>query len=199
MSTKHTNDEEIEDIQEDIIEFEDDVKFEENDSENAEISKDAKLKKLRQELKEMQKERDEYLTGLQRARADYINLQKSEEAKRKDLSKTMKIGLVEDLLPVLDAFDGAMSNQETWNQVDPKWRIGVEYIYQNLMKTIGDWGVEKEDAQMLVGKPFDPNLHEPAGHEESDLPEDTITKVIQSGYKIGETSIRAAKVMVSGK
>lgn len=197
MHNNQSNDEETIDLENETIQDDNEelLVFEDTDDQNAELSKDAKLKKLRSELLETKKQRDEYLASLQRARADYINLQKSEETKRKDLSKTLKIGLVEDLFTTLDAFDGAMANKAAWDAVDAKWRVGVEYIYQNLIKTLEDWGVTKIEA---LGKPFDHAYHEPASHEESsEYPPDTVIKVIQTGYQMQEFVIRPSKVVVS--
>lgn len=182
-------------IQLDMDPIDDDVVFEETDSQNVELGSAAKIKKLREELAQAKRERDEYLTALQRSRADYVNLQREEQKKREDLSKTMKIGLVEDLFTTLDAFDSAMMNRIAWESVDPKWRVGVEYMYQNLIRTLESWGVTKIDAQ---DRPFDPQLHEPVDYVESgDHPPDTVISVIQNGYQMGEMVVRAAKVRVS--
>ena len=173
----------------------DDVEFVETDSQNVELSSAAKIKKLRAELADAKKQRDEYLTALQRSRADYVNLQRDEEKRRSDISKTLKIGLVEDLFTTLDAFDSAMSNRTAWEAVDPKWRVGVEYMYQNLIRTLETWGVTRIDA---AGKPFDPQLHEPVDYVEStDHPPDVVISVIQNGYQMGDVIVRAAKVRVS--
>jgi molecular chaperone GrpE len=173
----------------------DDFVFEETDSQNVELGSAAKIKKLRDELAEAKRERDEYLTALQRSRADYVNLQRDEEKRRSDISKTLKIGLVEDLFTTLDAFDSAMSNRTAWVAVDPKWRVGVEYMYQNLIRTLETWGVIRIDA---TGKPFDPSLHEPVDYVEStDHPPDTVISVIQNGYKTNESVIRPSKVSIS--
>ena len=86
------------------------------------------VKKLRADLKQARKEKEEYLTGWQRAKADYVNLQKSEGEKYKELRTHVTTAMIEDLLPVLDSFDMAMSNREGWEKVDANWRIGIEYI-----------------------------------------------------------------------
>ncbi len=177
------------------LEDEEDFSFVESDEDgNALPAKDV-AKKLRAEIKKLRAERDEYLTGWQRSKADYVNLQKSEEQKRKDLRAYITTGLVEDMLPALDSFDMAMGNKEAWEKVDANWRMGIEYIQQQLLKALSDYGVEK------VGKAdetFDPNLHEAIENILTDdsSKDHTIASVIQSGYRMGDKVIRPARVHV---
>ena len=72
-----------------------------------------------------------------------MNLERSEETKRKELRAHITAGFVEDLLPTLDSFDMAFANKEAWEKVDANWRAGVEYIYQQLVRTVEDYGVKK--------------------------------------------------------
>jgi molecular chaperone GrpE len=153
------------------------------------------VKKLRDDLKKVRAEKEEYLTGWQRAKADYINLQKEMEQVRANTSLLTKEKIVESLLPSIDSFDMAMANKEAWEKVDPNWRTGVEYIYQQIITGLSDVGVEIIDK---IGIAFDPNLHQSI---ESVLTDDkskdhTIEKVIQAGYKIGERVIRPARVKI---
>lgn len=151
--------------------------------------------KLREDLKIAQKEKEEYLTGWQRAKADYVNLQKEMDQVRANTSLLTKEKIVESLLPSIDSFDMAMSNKEAWEKVDQGWRTGVEYIYQQIITGLSNAGVEIIDK---VGISFDPNMHESI---ESILTDDqskdhTIEKVIQAGYKIGDRVIRPARVNI---
>ena len=48
------------------------------------------------------------------------------------------------------------------------------------------------------GDTFDPNLHEAVMHiEDESLGENTVAQVLQKGYKLGDTVIRAAMVKVA--
>ena len=153
------------------------------------------VKKLREEVKKLQKEKEEYLTGWQRAKADYVNLQKDEESKRKELRNFVTLGLVEDLLPALDSFDMAFSNKEAWEKVDANWRSGVEYIRNQFIGAIESYGVSKIDQ---VNVAFDHNLHEAIETiVTDDINKDhTVASVTQSGYKISDKVIRPARVKV---
>lgn len=166
---------------------------------NALPAKDV-TKKLREEIKKLRTERDEYLVGWQRAKADYVNLQKESDERQKRTRELLIEDVINDFLPVLDSFDMAMANQEAWQKVEPTWRTGVEYIYQQLSRTIAEYGVIKIGT---VGEKFDPMLHEavenvPAEEESQDH---TIAGIIQSGYKmannLGDSRIiRPARVRV---
>lgn len=158
-----------------------------------ELPKKDIIKKLREEIKKLQQEREEYLTGWQRAKADYINLQKELDSVRRITSENAKEGFLMDLLPAMDSFDMAFQNKEAWESVDKNWRVGVEYIYQQLIKTLNDIGVSKIDS---VNIKFDPSLHESIGQVETTEKEKDhfVEKIIQAGYKLGEKVVRPAKV-----
>ena len=153
------------------------------------------VKKLRDDLKKARADKEEYLTGWQRAKADYVNLQKEMDQVRSNTSLVTKEKIVESLLPSIDSFDMAMANKQAWETVDKNWRTGVEYIYQQIITGLSDVGVEIIDK---TGIPFDPNLHQsiesiPTDDQSKDH---TIEKVIQAGYKIGERVIRPARVNI---
>jgi molecular chaperone GrpE len=151
--------------------------------------------KLRVDLKQARSDKEEYLTGWQRAKADYINLQKEMEQVRANTSVVTKEKMVENLLPAIDSFDMAMANKEAWEKVDQNWRTGVEYIYQQIMNGLADSGVERIDK---VGIAFDPSLHQSMETIVTDdqSKDHTVAKVIQAGYKIGDRVVRPARVNI---
>lgn len=173
----------------------DDVEFVETDGEGMEKKDREKLKMLREELKKAQSEARENLTALQRSRADYVNLKRELEETRDVTKRKTTEHVIMELLPTLDSFDMAMGNMDAWNAVDPKWRIGVEFIYGQLKTALENQGVRAIDQ---VNVPFDHALHESIGTADTD---DTsldhmIQKVVQKGYQMGERIIRPARVMV---
>ncbi len=151
--------------------------------------------KLRADLKQARSDKEEYLTGWQRAKADYINLQKEMDQVRANTSIVTKEKMVENLLPAIDSFDMAMANKESWEKVDPNWRTGVECIYQQIMNGLADSGVERIDK---VGIAFDPSLHQSMETIVTDdqSKDHTVAKVIQAGYKIGDRVVRPARVNI---
>lgn len=167
--------------------FQDDVEIEFEDAEVEAQGKGDKMKKLRNELAEVKKEKEEYLTGWQKAKADYINLKNEQEQLRKDLGAHVRATCVQDLLPVLDSFEMAMKG-EAWESVDKNWRTGVEYIRQQLQKVLEEYGVTE------IADPnadFDPNLHDPMESEDEGT---KIIEIIQKGYQMNGNVLRPAKV-----
>ena len=173
----------------------DDVVFEESTEDGDALPTKDIVKKLRDDLKQARAEKEEYLTGWQRAKADYVNLQKDEEGKRKDLKNFITSNIVEDLLPALDSFDMAFANKEAWEKVDPNWRNGVEYIHQQMLRFLADNNVIPINQ---INVPFDHNLHEAIETISTDeeIKDHTVASIIVSGYKIGDKVIRPARVKV---
>jgi molecular chaperone GrpE len=172
-----------------------DVSFVDSTEDGDELPTKDIVKKLREDLKTARKEKEEYLTGWQRAKADYVNLQKDSDAKYKELRTMVTGNMVEDLLPVLDSFNMAMGNKEAWEKVDANWRNGVEYIHQQFLRVLADNNVTALDQVDVI---FDPMLHEsietiPTEDESKDH---KIAQVVQTGYKISEKVIRPARVKV---
>jgi len=153
------------------------------------------IKKLREKLKATQKERDEYLVGWQRAKADLINARQRDEADKKEFVKFANEQLIDGLLPVLDSFELAFNNKESWEKVDKDWRSGVEFIYNQLKKALADAGLEEINP---LGKIFDPNRDEAAEYVsvESASDEHKILTVIQKGYSLNGRPMRPPKVKV---
>jgi len=175
-----------------------DMEFVESDEEGMALSAAKKGNDLKEKIKVLQKEKQEYLDGWQRSRADYANLQKTIDEDRKRMRGLIEENFIEDLLPVIDSFSMAMSNKEAWEKVDASWRTGVEYIYQQLMTVLKDRGFALFGA---VGETFDPALHEAVSEKETDDAKlnHKIAVVLQQGYKLGDNVLRAARVSVYKK
>lgn len=177
-------------------EFQDDVDFIELDEAGDEVTLRTKMKKLRGELRKAEKERGEYLAGLQRERADFINYRKGEDEWKKSVVARAKENFASELLPVLDAYDLAFSNKDAWEKVDKNWRMGVEYIQQQLLKVLSENGIE--EIQTKAGDPFDATIHEPMENIPTDdaKKDYTIAQVIQKGYKSNGVVLRPSRVKV---
>ncbi len=191
----NTNDEK-ENIDEEIDEPVDDVVFEETvEGEGEAMSKD-KIKKLREDLKKTQSEKADYLANWQKERADFINYKKGEDERKKQTLDFAREQFVEELLPVLDGYDMAFANKEAWEKVDKNWRMGVEYIHQQLIKVLADNGVM--EISPTVGDIPDSNLHDMIENVETDdeSKDHTVAQVMQKGYKITSRVLRPARVKV---
>jgi molecular chaperone GrpE len=154
------------------------------------------VKKLKEQLKSCQKERQEYLDGWQRAKADFINAKKREDEERGEFIKFSKKELLKELLPALDSFHTAFGNKEAWEKVDLNWRMGVQYIYSQLLGVLEKHGITLIDPK--VGESFDPKKHASIGtvavtEREQDH---TVAEVAQKGYALHGNILEPAKVKV---
>lgn len=131
----------------------------------------------------------ERLADLQRVTAEYANYRKRTEAGRV-AERERAIGeTVKGLLPVLDDIDraekhGDLTEGSAFATIAAKLRTSVERL-----------GVQPFGAP---GEPFDPQLHEAIFQQPSpDVDRETVAEVVETGYVIGSTLVRVAKVVVS--
>lgn len=150
---------------------------------------------LKEKLATCQAERQEYLDGWQRAKADLINAKKRAIDDQGLFLERIGTSFIEELLPVLDSFDMAFKNKEAWEAAPEQWRKGVEYIHSQLVAIITNRGVTILDP---IGKPFDHNEHHSvASVPVNDAAQDgVVISVVRKGYKSGTTIIRPADVQV---
>jgi molecular chaperone GrpE len=169
-----------------------DFSFESLD-EDGEESLKSTIKKLREKIKKLEGEKQEYLDLSQRTRADYVNFKKEVDTNRLAERKFATKRFIEELLPVLDSYDMAQGNKEAWEKVDQNWRMGIEYIFGQFRTVLENEGVTQFGK---VGDMFDPHLHESMQqvNVESESDNDKIMKVLQNGYKMGDSILRPARV-----
>jgi molecular chaperone GrpE len=176
---------------------EDDIKIEKDenldDSVVGEESAQETIKNLREKLKKALAEKQEYLTGWQKDKADFINSRKRDAESQKEFIKYTNESLISELLPVLDSFNMAMGNKEVWEKVDKNWRTGVEYIANQLKKVLENNGLTEVDP---IGQKFDPMRDEAI---EDGKESDIITTVVQKGYSLNGKIVKAPKVKVGQK
>ena len=148
------------------------------------------IEDLVKELEQCQKERDEYLNGWKRAKADFINYQK-DEAKRVDgIMKFSNEMLIRELLPVLDSFQLSLSVME-----DAGVRKGVEIIQAQFDEVLKKHGLEPVKS---IGEKFDPSLHEALAEVEADGQESgLVIEELSRGWKLNGKVIRPARVKIS--
>lgn len=145
------------------------------------------VKKLREKLKKCESDKQEYLDGWQRSKADVVNIKKRTETEKAEFAKYATENLIVDLIVTLDSFDMAFKGK-AWDAVDDNWKKGVEYIHSNLLNTLKNHGVEEFDP---VGEKFDPNKHHAVEGDEG-----TIKEVVRKGYSLNGKVIRPAEVKV---
>jgi molecular chaperone GrpE len=158
-----------------------------------------KLKDLKEKIARLDTEKKEILEESQRARAEFLNARKRLEEERVQERKRAQRQHVEELLPLCDSFQMAMSNAEVWEKADKSWRTGVEGIHMQLMNILNAYGVKQLDPS---GETFDPQKHEAVGTEEvaDKKREDAVVSVVQRGYEMTQDGntymVRPARVTI---
>lgn len=128
---------------------------------------------------------------LLRTAAEFDNFKKRTEREKLTVAEFAKAGLIKQLLPILDNIDRATLSEKG----SEDYIKGIEMIVKQFEATADNLGIE-EIAK--VGDTFNPELHEAVMHiEDETVAENTITQVLQKGYKIGSTVIRPAMVQVA--
>ena len=128
-----------------------------------------------------------------RALADIDNLRKRSIREREEAVIRTRSQLVEDLLPAIDAFKLGLNEAR---KVDPDGPVfsGFNMAVNQLESIMAEYGLVTLDP---TGETFDPSLHEAIRHEESDSEEGTILQTIRLGFRLGETLLRPASVVVA--
>lgn len=133
--------------------------------------------------------KDRYL----RLAADFDNYKRRSRQEQLETIQHASSELISRLLPGLDDLHKALDHKP--EGVDEAWVKGVELSVRKLEEALRAHGLEAIEA---VGKPFDPQVHEAIGHEESsEHPEDTVVQVLRPGYRIRGRVVRPALVKVA--
>ncbi len=137
------------------------------------------FQELSEKLSLAEQERDEYLNGWKRAKADLINATKEWAEKISSLGDFVTVDVVRKLLPALDAL-------EAGGETD-----GLAEIKKLFSDMLGKMGVEEIDAK---AKNFDPMYHESMGEGEGNPGE--VVEILQKGYLLKGQIIRPARVKI---
>lgn len=143
------------------------------------------------EPKQVRSERDEYLDGWKRAKADFINYKKDELRRLEQVVHFASEDIMRDMITVLDSFDLALASMK---KDDPAEK-GIYLIRSKLEKVLKDKGLNKIDVE--VGDKFDPTYHESIGVIEKESGKsETIAEELETGYMLHKKVIRAARVKI---
>lgn len=181
-----------EDVKEQMAE----EKAEETKPEEKEEKKTAKHKaaakkdKAQEKLKILEAEKEEYLTALQRERADFENYKKRNATLAAASFQNGVADTVMVILPILDNFERALAAECE----DKAFLEGMTMIMRQLRDALKNLGVEEIEAE---GQ-FDPELHNAVMQaEEEGFETNQIVEVLQKGYSLNGKVLRHSMVKVA--
>lgn len=149
---------------------------------------------LGEQLRKLTAEKEELLNTLVRRQADFDNFRKRLEKERSQERQRGIEHMVEQLLPILDAFDNALASAEQSGSAS-EYRKGFDLIRRQLWDVLSKQGVARIES---VGKEFDPHMHHAIAKEETaDQPHGTIVGELQPGYTFHGRVLRPAMVRVA--
>lgn len=149
------------------------------------------------ELDKIKAERDEYLNGWKRAKADFLNYQKDEAKRLDDMGKFYTEAILEDVISVMDGFNhGLASIEKSGGQVDKGFYL-VKNQLEELLKRRGV-------TQMKVspGEVYNPMYHEAIQMLESaeangnKIESGHIAEEVEAGYMMNGKVLKPARVKV---
>jgi molecular chaperone GrpE len=151
------------------------------------------LEELQKQLAQARQEAAEFKDKFLRERAEMENFRKRQERLAGDRVQREKKALLLKILSVVDNVERALVYQETMD------RQALQQTLRMLMWQMNEF-LKGEGLTPIatVGERLNPYEHEAIELvENSDQPEDTIVEEVLKGYKIGNETLRAARVKVS--
>ncbi len=129
----------------------------------------------------------ERTADLQRLQAEYQNYRRRVERDRIAVKEIAIANLLTELLPVLDDVGRAREHGELVG--------GFKSVAESVETVAAKMGLQQFGKE---GEPFDPTIHEALMHSYApDVTETTCVAILQPGYRIGERTIRPARVAVA--
>jgi molecular chaperone GrpE len=158
---------------------------EEQVTEGNEVEPVLSVEALLDDLDRVTAERDAYLDDSRRIAAEFTNFRRQVDKRNAELVEHAGAGIVEKLLPTLDACDAAVAHGAT----------DVEPVLASLLGVLEKEGLERIRPD---GEPFDPMQHEAVMHEEGDADGPIVAEVFRTGYVWKGRVVRPAMVKVRG-
>jgi molecular chaperone GrpE len=172
----------------------------ENTEEELETSVDeaeAEAEAVENEFDLLQTELTELKDKYARVHADFDNIKKRLEREKYTALEYANEKFAKDMIPVLDALDGAMKSVEgdaDKAELFDKLKEGIELTHKSFLTQLAKHGV----TLVSHDEPFDPNIHNAIQAMDSeDVESGQIVQTFQTGYKYKERPLREAMVIVA--
>ncbi|WP_320042030.1 nucleotide exchange factor GrpE [uncultured Desulfobacter sp.] len=131
-----------------------------------------------------------------RLSAEFENFKKRKQREIDEFKKFANETIFRQLLSVVDNLERAIDSAT--DAVDETSLLeGVKLTHKEMLKLFESFNVTLVEAE---NQPFDPNFHQAVTHaQNNDVPDNTVTNVLQKGYLLHDRLLRPAMVVVSKK
>ena len=162
--------------------------------EETESGEEPEMLKKKKKKDKMEEKIEELEDRVKRQMAEFDNFRKRTEKEKSHMYEVGARDVIEKILPVVDNFERGLASVPEDQKENPVI-VGMDKIYNQLMTTLTDLGVEPIEA---VGEEFDPNYHNAVMHvEDEELGENVVAEEFLKGYIYKDTVIRHSMVKVA--
>jgi molecular chaperone GrpE len=157
---------------------------------------DQLVEEQHQRIQELQQEVERLKDAQLRRTAEMDNMRKRVRRDREQIFQTARESALESFLPIYDDLIRTLQAMKESDQ-DSSYLDGVQLIANKFENVLDKHNVERIDE---TGVPFDVDLHDALMSqkpEDDSVESGTVLQVLESGYKIGDKTLRHAKVIVS--
>jgi molecular chaperone GrpE len=155
-------------------------------------------RKLEHDLEELAakaEKADEYLELAQRTKADFENYRRRAAREAAAAQERGVAKLAKALLPAVDNLDRALAAAEAASN-DGDLVSGIKLVHADVIAALARVGIEPFSPE---GERFDPQHHEAVAQQPVEGTEPgTVVEVYQRGYRLGDSVLRPARVVVAG-
>jgi molecular chaperone GrpE len=168
---------------------------EENENGNGTEDHEAKVEHDLDELAAKAQKADEYLELARRTKADFENYRRRAARDAAAAQDRGVVKLARELLPAVDNLDRALAAAEGSDD-GADLVSGIKLVHADVIAALARVGIEPFSPE---GEEFDPTCHEAVAQQPFEGTEPgTVVEVYQRGYRLGESVLRPARVVVAG-
>jgi molecular chaperone GrpE len=160
----------------------------------SEADHEAQLEHDLEELTAKAEKADEYLELAQRTKADFENYRKRASRETATAQERGAVKLALELLPAVDNLDRALAASDGTGDAETLVS-GLKLVHAGVLAALARMGIEPYSP---LGEQFDPQHHEAVAQQPLEgAPPGTIVEVYQRGYRLGDSVLRPARVVVA--
>lgn len=174
-------------------EIEADNSTNENENENEELNI---IKEQQTKIQGLENEIEQIKENHLRKAAEMENMKKRLQRERQQFFQMAKENAIQDFLPVSDDLMRTLQAMKEGGAHDA-YIDGIELVATKFDQVLTKHDVERIDQ---TGVPFDVDLHDAMMRqkvEDDSVESGTVIQVIENGYRMGDKTLRHAKVIVS--